>query len=131
MDWSVKIVPAANPTPSAPAAFQPDLMNSQPGDPLYVQDDDIVTWNNTTDDTHWPWPTDANFKPVAQDPVTKDPVTTDLKLSDPIEPNMSSRPSYNVLKPDGGTIYYCCWLHQEERGTIVVSAIPSTTASTT
>ena len=73
MDWSVKIVPAANPTPTAPAAFQPDLMGSKPGDPLKVLDDDLVTWNNTTAQEHWPWQTDANYAPVPENPTTHDP----------------------------------------------------------
>ena len=47
-DWSIKIVPAENPTTDVPAAFVPDLSGAQPGTPLTAQVDDIVTWNNTT-----------------------------------------------------------------------------------
>jgi hypothetical protein len=128
MDWSVKIVPAANPTPTAPAAFQPDLMGSKPGDPLKVLDDDLVTWNNTTAQEHWPWQTDANYAPVPENPTTHDPQDPTLKLSNPIKPNSSSRPSYDVLKPGGGTIYYCCKYHPQERGTIVVTVLPTATS---
>ena len=33
-DWSIKIVPAENPTTDVPAAFVPDLSGAQPGTPL-------------------------------------------------------------------------------------------------
>jgi hypothetical protein len=125
-DWSIKIVPAQNPAPDAPAAFQPDLFASKPCDPLRVQDDDIVTWNNTTGDAHWPWQTDQNFVPFSDAKVQADPT---LNLSNPIQPGKSSRPSYSVLMPNpaakSGTIYYCCKYHPKECGTIVVTAVPS------
>jgi hypothetical protein len=127
-DWVIKIVAAANPTPDAPAAFQPDLIGSNPGDPLKVQDDDIVTWNNTTGDAHWPWQTDQNYVPFSDDKVQNDPK---LNLSNPIQPGKPSRPSYNVLipnadkKPPSGTIYYCCKYHLQERGKLLVTAAPT------
>ena len=126
-DWSIKIVPAANPTPDAPAAFQPDLIGSNPGDPLNVQDDDIVTWNNTTGDAHWPWQTDQNYVPFSDNTVQGDPT---LNLSNPVPAGKSSRPSYNVLipnaasNPPSGTIYYCCKYHLQERGMLLVTAVP-------
>lgn len=132
-DWSIKIVPAANPTKEAPAAFVPDIEDAEPGDPLKAQDDDIVTWNNTTGDEHWPWPTDANFNPLPDDKV----LNTPLYLSDLIPKGRSSRPNYNVLMPGiqgnnippTGTIYYCCKCHLQERGTIAVTAVPTISQS--
>ena len=35
-------------------------MGAHPNSPLITQLDDIVTWNNTTNQKHWPWPVDAN-----------------------------------------------------------------------
>jgi hypothetical protein len=129
-DWSIKIVKARKPTKNAPAAFQPDLAGSKPGDPLKVQDDDIVSWNNTTGDAHWPWQTDSNYVPFPDDKVKNDPT---LNLSNSILSGRSSNPAYNVLLPNAnaspppqsGTIYYCCKYHPKERGTIFVAAIPS------
>lgn len=119
-DWSIKIVPAKKPTKNAPAAFKPDLKGTKTGDPLKVQGDDIVTWNNTTGDRHWPWQTDQNYVPF---PDNKVQGNATLNLSNPIPPSKSSSPNYNV--PDAtATIYYCCKYHPNERGTIVVTAAP-------
>jgi hypothetical protein len=131
-DWLIRIVPAAIPTPDAPAAFQPVLAGSKPGDPLAVQDDDIVTWSNTTGEPHWPWQTDENYVPFSDDKVQNDPK---LNLSNPIQPGKGSRPSYNVLipnaaaKPPSGTIYYCCKYHLQERGQLLVTAAPTLSSS--
>jgi hypothetical protein len=112
-DWSIKIIPA-----NGGAAFVPDLKGAQPGDPLQAQESDLVTWNNTTHDSHQLWQTDVNFTPFA-----------DGALCDEILPNRSSRPSYNLTVPKGTktgstvTIYYCCKLHPQERGSIQVTAL--------
>lgn len=119
-DWSVKIIPDAN---GAPAAIVPDLRGSNPGDPLQAQVDDLVSWNNTTDQTCQPWPTDANYKPLPDDQVSE---ANGNYLSDPIPAGMSSRPRYNVAMPnwltpsDGNVIYYCL-KGTNICGTIVVS----------
>jgi hypothetical protein len=124
-DWSIKIINTPN-----GAAFVPDLfgaqpgspVGSQPGSPLAAQVDDLVTWNNTTDQPHWPWPTDQNFKPLPDSQVS---VQAGNYLSDQIPPNRSSRPSYDVNMPaTGNTIYYCCKLNPQMRGTITVTPIP-------
>ena len=65
-DWSIKIIPSAH-----GAAFVPDLHGAQPGDPLRTQQDDLVTWNNTTRDSHQPWPADANYNPLPDSVVTR------------------------------------------------------------
>jgi len=127
-DWSIKIVQAGG-----GAAFVPDLYGAKPGDPLQAQQDDLVTWNNTTDDPHQPWPSDANYNP------DKDVPRGSAKyLSDVIPPQGSSRPSYDVAQPPAEppsttapstwTVYYCCKLHPtvaSERGTIVGTVPPT------
>jgi plastocyanin len=128
-DWSIKIVPAAHPTPQAPAAFVPDLIGKKPGDSLSAQVDDLVTWNNTTNDAHWPWPADHNGNPLPDAQVS---TANGNYLSDRIPAHKSSRPSYDVQLPPSpsatvppqGTLLYCCKLHPQERGTIVVTGIP-------
>jgi hypothetical protein len=124
MDWSIKIVQA-----DGGAAFVPDLQGAKPGDPLQTQQDDLVTWNNTTDDTHQPWPSDAGYNPLPDAQVL--PRGSASYLSDPIPPQGSSRPSYDVAQPAGKpaawTVYYCCKLHPNvasERGTIAGKVPP-------
>jgi plastocyanin len=130
-DWSIKIVPADNPTPQAPAAFVPDLIGKKAGNPLSAQVDDLVTWNNTTNDAHWPWPADQNGNPLPDAQVS---TANGNYLSDQIPALRSSRPSYDVKLPSTasatvpptGTLSYCCKLHPQERGTIDVTGIPPT-----
>jgi len=129
-DWSIKIVQAGGGT-----AFVPDLYGAKPGDPLQAQQDDLVTWNNTTDDPHQPWPTDASYQPL---PDSEVPRGSAKYLSDVIPPQGSSRPSYDVAQPDAvppsttkpstWTVYYYCKIHPEatsERGTIVGTVPPT------
>jgi hypothetical protein len=127
-DWSIKIVQA-----DSGAAFVPDLYGAKPGDALQAQQDDLVTWNNTTNDAHQPWPSDANYDPLPDSQVL--PRGSAAYLSDVIPAQGSSRPSYDVAQPAGQpatwTVYYCCKLHPEvpsERGTIV-GAVPTTAGS--
>jgi hypothetical protein len=130
-DWSIKIVPAAS---GGGAAFVPDLLGAQPGDPLQAQQDDLVTWNNTTDETHQPWPADENYNPLPDSQVL--PRGSAGYLSDEIPPGGSSRPSYDVAQPPGipqgapppatWEVFYCCKLHPtvaSERGMIVGTAV--------
>lgn len=117
-DWTIKIVPAG---PGVVGAkFAPGAQQAQ--------QDDLVCWNNTTDETHQPWPTDSNYKPL-----TNVERGSAQYLSDPIPPGRSSRPSYDVVLPSGNpapqtwTVYYCCLTHQDrvnERGVIKGSLIP-------
>jgi hypothetical protein len=123
-DWSIKIVPAETPTTDEPAAFVPDLIGARPGTPLETQVDDIVTWNNTTDEEHWPWPVDEKGDPLPPDQVSPQ---FGNYLSNKIPAHMSSRPGYNVMMPASGDIIdYCCKLHPQMRGKIKVTAIPGT-----
>jgi len=128
-DWSIKIVPS--PTGGG-AAFQPDLHGARPGDPLRTMQDDLVTWNNTTGQTHQPWPATPEWSPFPKDQVQRG---TPNYLSDPIPAGQSSRPSYDVAQPTDTTpppttwtVYYVCALHPSvasERGTIVGTVYPS------
>lgn len=122
-DWSIKIVRSES---GKGAAFIPDLIGARSGDPLEAQQDDLVTWNNTTNKTHQPWPTDSNYNPL---PDSQVPRGSANYLSDPIPAGESSRPSYDVAQPAGTpatwTVYYCCKNHPNERGTIVATAQPS------
>jgi hypothetical protein len=123
-DWSIKIVPAAS---GGGAAFVPDLKGAKPGDPLQAEQDDLVTWNNTTGQAHQPWQADSNYQPLSSAWVKAHP---DLYMSDPIPAGQASEPTYDVAQPSGfpppssWTIYYCCKLHPtvtSERGTIVAT----------
>jgi hypothetical protein len=124
-DWSIKIVPSGT---GAGAAFVPDLKGAKPGDPLPAQQDDLVTWNNTTKNTHQPWPCDEHYQLLPDVPRGSKEY-----LSDPIPAGGSSRPSYDVAQPTGLTVppktwkvYYRCKLHPEvdsERGTIAATAL--------
>ena len=126
-DWSIRIVPSNSGTG---AAFVPDLQGTNEGDPLIAQQDDLVSWNNTTDDTHQPWPTDSSYNPLSESQVL--PRGSANYLSDPIPPGESSRPSYDVAQPSTSpaswTVYYYCKLHPEittERGTIEATTPPT------
>jgi hypothetical protein len=126
-DWSIKIVPAAT---GDGAAFQPDVPGYNVGEPLPAQQDDLVSWANTTDDTHQPWPTDSNYEPLSEAQVL--PRGSANYLSDPIPPGESSRPSYDVAQPssqpNSWTVYYFCKLHPTittERGTIEATVPPT------
>ncbi len=127
-DWSIKIVRASS--SGGGAAFQPDIPGYDPGDPLPAQEDDLVSWNNTTDDTHQPWPTDSSYNPLSEAEVL--PRGSVNYLSDPIPGGEPSTPAYNVSAPGSApptwTVYYYCKLHPtitSERGTIEATVLPT------
>ena len=131
--WSIEIVEKDGVT-----TFSPRNQNAL--------QEDMISWNNTTDDRHQPWMLDANGNPVA-DPRTKidpnkpldecvnppgppnfDPKSRQVPtyLSDCIAPGASSRPAFNVTVPAGLTspISYYCKVHPQnasERGTITLT----------
>jgi plastocyanin len=125
-DWSIKIVPSPS---GEGAAFQPDLHEAKPGDPLRVMQDDLVTWNNTTGQTHQPWPASVEWSPFPLDQVQRGGPNY---LSDPIPAGESSQPAYDAAQPadttpppQRWTVYYVCKLHPNvpsERGTIAGTA---------
>lgn len=115
-DWTIRVVPASK----GEGKFSPAAQQAQ--------QDDLVCWNNTTDETHQPWPTDSQYNPL--DVARSSP----LYLSDPIPPNQSSRPSYDVAQPSGSpppanwTVYYYCATHPDrdgERGQILAQQTPT------
>jgi hypothetical protein len=117
-DWSIKIVGE----PGQTATFEVDRNDVEPGDPLVAEPTDLVSWNNTTDDTHRPWPLDAKGEPIPESQV---PRGSTYYLSDTIPPDSSSRPSWLVPSKaqDGSTtVQYCCLLHPQERGEIIISS---------
>ena len=103
-DWSIKIQ-------GKPAVFTPDIDGTPPGQPLKVVEGDLVSWNNTTDDPHYPVPDDA---------------TLGQFMTKAIDPHSSST-AYNIVskaqtdptKPPT-TISYHCKLHSNERGQMIV-----------
>ena len=102
-----------------PAEFVPQL---QKGPDLLAKAGDLVSWSNRTDDVHEPWPTDSNYVPYTEAQVG--PPGSPNYLSDEINPNRSSRPSWVVTQKaiDGGTtVYYCCKLHPEMRGKVIIT----------
>ena len=108
-DWSIKIVPSDS---GVGAAFVPDLQGYQQGDALPAQQDDLVSWNNTTKDTH--------RIGLLNDSATKLAGTFE---TDPIPAGESSKPSYDTAQL--GTITYYCMIHPKESGTIIVTAVPT------
>lgn len=97
-DWSVKIE-------GKPATFTPDVDGTPRGQPLKVVQGDLVSWNNTTGDPHFP--------------VPDDPKTFGAFIQQPIAPNTSST-AYNIISATGTTISYHCQLHPNERGRMIV-----------
>lgn len=113
-DWSIKIVPSDS---GVGAAFVPDLNEAQQGDPLLAQQFDLVSWNNTTNDTH-------------QIGLPNDPLSgLAVFETEPIPAGRSSSPLYNVAQPNvspsppAWTITYYCLLHPSEKGTISATVI--------
>lgn len=119
-NWSIKIVNAG---------FQPNLKDARPGDTLQVNANDNITWNNTTNDKHWPWPVDSNGNPVAPQAGAALPASG-YYFGDEIAPGSVSSPIFNVPAglPSGAAIHYCCRYNPALRGTIIVG--PTTTAGT-
>jgi plastocyanin len=97
-DWSIKV-------DGKPAVFTPDIDNVKPGTPLKVVQGDLVSWNNESDQPHFP--------------VPDEPATFGAFMTAAITPDNSSG-AYNVIAKSGTTISYHCSLHDNERGKIVV-----------
>jgi len=130
-DWSIKIIP----NPGKPPQLVPDLIGAKPGDPLQTQEADLVSWNNTTDQSYQPWPTDQNGTLQAVGGKTPPPASQfeqpfpNLFLSNMIPKNRSSL-AYNVVMPASGNIIYYCLIDANGkatnvRGQIIVSRMPT------
>ena len=113
-EWSIKIVSSGGVT-----SFSPRARQTLAGD--------MVSWGNTTDETHQPWPFDDEGNPLPASQVAR---TSANYLSDHIPPDNSSRPSYIVPTPPGNppplwVLNYGCACHptsQSERGQIFIAA---------
>ena len=125
--WIIKIEPGAD--FDDPATFVPQLQPAG-AEGLLAETGDLVSWSNATEDVHQPWPTDASFNPLTDAQVG--PRGSPNYLSDEIDPDHSSRPSWSVTQltfpappppppVTGKTIFYCCKLHPQERGKIIIT----------
>ena len=104
-------------------AFWPDRLDAEPDDPLVILRGESVTWNNRTNDPHWPWPLDGQGQLLSAD----DARARNFYLCDAIPAGDVSDPSYDAV-PDfappvtteAPTIVYVCRRHRLERGRIIV-----------
>jgi plastocyanin len=104
--WGILIVQLAD----SSVAFQPDLPQAQPGQPLGVNNGDLVIWNNRTDKDHWP---------VADADADVVPAVPKGYLTENIPAGQASSPAFRPAA--AGTISYHCKYHTDEKGSIVVS----------
>jgi hypothetical protein len=113
-DWSIKIVPSKRQIPGVLAEFVADVEDAKAGS-FDVQQGDLVSWNNTAPEEHWPWPVASQNAP----PAIPLPPGSPVLVTDSVKPATSSD-AYNVAAPAGTTLFYCCRLHPAERGRLVV-----------
>jgi hypothetical protein len=108
-DWSIKI------------EKQPDMPTQVVPNPLDgVRPHDTVSWGDRTGQRHHPWPTKENGDLLSQAEVTG--ANAGNYLSDEMPAGTGSRPVWVAVPSTitGNTIFYCCKLHPEERGKIVI-----------
>jgi len=121
--WSIKIEPNPAQIANQPGRFVPDVVGSEGEVPLKVLKGDLVSWNNETDVTHQPWPTDENNNMLPANTVGTS--GSAKYLADQIPANASSSPSWKVIEILSGdqknTIYYCCKEHPLERGRMQIT----------
>jgi hypothetical protein len=108
-DWSVKIVPART---GEGASFVPDTIDAW--------QDDLVSWNNTTGETH-----QVELVEIVWAAGTSTPSFE----TEPIPKQGSSRPSYDVAQPSPSAstwvVHYRCKLHPQEQATINATVYPT------
>src|SRR3981081_2843602 len=111
-DWSIKIIAVKIREPDLTAQFLPDLSDASPDNPkpLTVQRGDLVSWNNTTGDEHWPWLVKDQNAP----PVNPPPQPGGLLTTSKVKPHDSSD-AYYVDVPAGRTPYFCFEAHPDPR----------------
>jgi hypothetical protein len=102
--WQIEIISMLGPER---ARFEPSDLRARAGD--------AVAWHNRTNEVFWPWPTDANFVPLSGTFVR-----SSLYLSDAIQPGQVSRFLYVIGIGENKAIHYCCKLHPDVRGTIIL-----------
>ncbi len=104
--WSIKI----NQNPDGTVSFQPDLPGAQPGQPLGVQANDTITWNNRTDN-----------------PLTLATISpTGVYLTDPIPAGQVSSPIFAVGATTGTITYSCVSPAQQQHSIVVIVNPPAT-----
>jgi hypothetical protein len=120
-DWSIKFVPAQHPTPDVHADFLLDVPHAKRNAPVKVFSGDNVSWNNATQEDHWPWLFDT-VDPKNSDPTKRaQPQTAQPQpLSGGALHPRTPTPLYPVSAEDGSVIYFCCLLHPMEFACIVV-----------
>jgi hypothetical protein len=114
-DWSINIIKTGK-----GVAFVPDFPGAKQGDPLQATQDDLVTWNNMTDDEHQPWQTDSNYTQLA-----KSNLSAPIPGGQPSDTYDCASPNPKPPAPQTWTVYYSCKNHPDnpnERGTINVAA---------
>ena len=113
-EWSIKII-----STGGVVKLKPDIEDADPGDPLDVEQGDLVSWNNTTDQTYWPIPVSTTpSSPPSPPPSPTAPPPAEL-THQAIAPRSPS-PYFNVTQPAGTTINYCLKDHPEVQGKLVV-----------
>ena len=98
--WSIKIIDLGNGT----VTFQPDLPGAHQGQPLGVNQGDLVTWNNMTNH-----------------PLTLQSIPAGTYLTDPIPPGKVSDPIFKV----GASVIYSCVKPTTQQHSIVVVPPPT------
>jgi hypothetical protein len=114
-DWSIKIVPSTTGQAGVLAEFVGDVLPTPPAGRFEVQQGDLVSWNNTTGEPHWPWPLSSQNAAPAIPLPPGSPVLVSGSIA-----SRSSSDDYNVAAKTGTTIWYCCRLHPAERACLVV-----------
>lgn len=123
---SIKIKQLANGT----VAFRPHRPGSKAGDPLVVDRGALVTWNNETEQAHWPWPIDAQGNLLSEE----DAKALGFYFTDNVPADKASNPIYSVnpqFSPEPPPppppptlpppmITYVCRHHPTEKGCIFV-----------
>jgi hypothetical protein len=106
--WSVDIVAGAN--SGDPATFVAQNQPTAPVGTIYVDPNDLVSWNNATAQDH---------QPVQNGLIP--PLGT---LVWPVVTPGHQTSAYIVAPTPGATISYTCLLHPSEQGKIVISSPP-------
>ena len=105
--WSVNIVAGTN--PGDPATFVAQNQPTAPAGTIYVDPNDLVSWNNTTAQDH--------------QPVQKGLIAPLGTLVWPVVTPGHQTDAYVVSGNSGTTISYTCLLHSSEQGTIVITPV--------
>ena len=111
-DWSIKFIPAKNRQPDKLADFVLDVPGD-PAGPFNVFNGDNVSWNNATQDDHWP----AVYAAVSGGSPSGNP----QPIGNSLKPRTSSD-TYSVSAAAGFSIFFCCKLHAKEVGVLKVIA---------